>query len=540
MRLRMLVPLAVGLVASACVAGTPTPAPPTTTTVPQPDRIAAIDAGLPEWNDRVFYEVFVRSFADSDGDGIGDLVGLTERLDHLNDGDPETTTDLGITGIWLMPIFESPSYHGYDVTDYLTVDPDYGTQGDFEAFVRAAHERGIHVILDLVINHTSVEHPWFVEASEPASEKSDWYEFSDTDPRWPGPWGQRVWHPLDERWYYGLFWSGMPDLALTEPGPTNELLFVARHWLDLGVDGFRLDAARHLIEDGPVQEDTLETKQWLTRFRDDLRSTHPDVLIVGEVWSDTQTVAGYVPDSIDLGFEFDLSDAVLTGLERGNAEFLRVATGSASGSYPPGQVATFLSNHDQDRVMSRLDRRWPAAAAAATWLMTSEGVPFVYYGEEVGMRGDKPDENIRTPMPWTDEVGKVGFTSGRPWWQPYPGYAEANVGTQSDDPESLLSHYRDLIGYRTGSNPLRLGTTDIVDSGTAGVFAMVRTHGDERVLVVINLDDEPVSDYALALDQTATAASALGREVAADAGPGYRPVEELAPFESLVIELSPN
>ena len=179
--------------------------------------------GLPWWQDAVCYEIFVRSFADSDGDGVGDLAGLIDRLDYVNDGDPTGDDDLGATCVWLMPNFQATSYHGYDVEDYYRVDPDYGSNEDFERLVMEAHARGIRVVLDLVLNHTSREHPWFQDAlRDPDSPYRDWYIFSADDPGYGGPWGQRVWHdsPVRDESYYGIFWEGMPDLNYRNPAVT--------------------------------------------------------------------------------------------------------------------------------------------------------------------------------------------------------------------------------------------------------------------------------------------------------------------------------
>lgn len=165
------------------------------------------------WNDTVFYEIFVRSFYDSDGDGIGDLQGIIQKLDYLNDGNPETSSDLGITGIWLMPVSQSPSYHGYDVTDYYTIEDDYGNNDDFLALMDACHARGIKVIVDLVMNHCSSQHPWFIASQQNDPEYTDWFRWSSTDPGYLGPWGQPVWHQgTNGLYYYGIFWGGMPDL----------------------------------------------------------------------------------------------------------------------------------------------------------------------------------------------------------------------------------------------------------------------------------------------------------------------------------------
>jgi len=172
----------------------PSPPTPTPTPTPTPDPLVQGSNGLPWWNDTVFYEIFVRSFYDSDADGVGDINGLIEKLDYLNDGDPETGDDLGVTGIWLMPVMQSPSYHGYDVVDYYTIDDEYGANEDFRRLMAEAHKRGIRVIVDLMLNHTSTEHPWFQESRDPASEKRDWYVWADEDPGFRGPNGQKVWY----------------------------------------------------------------------------------------------------------------------------------------------------------------------------------------------------------------------------------------------------------------------------------------------------------------------------------------------------------
>jgi alpha-amylase len=232
----------------------------------------------------VFYEVFVRSFQDSNGDGKGDLRGLASRLDYLNDGDPERGDDLGVDAVWLMPVFASPSYHGYDTTDYETINKDYGSGDDFALLIREAHRRGIRVIIDLVLNHTSREHPWFLEsASSPSSPKRDWYVWSPTDPHWKKPWdpSSETWHPLGGAYYYGLFWAGMPDLNYRTPAVREEMKRIAALWLGRGVDGFRLDAVRHLVENGPDEQvDQPETHAYLKEFAAYVRSVKPEAVLV--------------------------------------------------------------------------------------------------------------------------------------------------------------------------------------------------------------------------------------------------------------------
>ena len=218
-------------------------------TVPTPALASSVIVAPADawWNDTVFYEVFVRSFQDSDGDGIGDLQGLIDRLDYLNDGDPATASDLGVTGIWLMPVAQSPSYHGYVTADYYTVEQDYGSNEGFQRLIDEAHRRGIKVLVDLVLNHTSIEHPWFIDsASGPDSDKRDWYIWRPSDDGSRAPWvgGGPVWHKQGDAYYFGLFWEGMPDLNYRNPEVTAEMQNAARFWLEeMGVDGFRLDAA---------------------------------------------------------------------------------------------------------------------------------------------------------------------------------------------------------------------------------------------------------------------------------------------------------
>ncbi len=522
--------------------------PPTTTLSPATTTTtvftSAADAGLPWWNDRVFYEVFVRSFADSDGDGIGDFNGLTDRLDYLNDGDPTTDTDLGITGIWLMPITQSPSYHGYDVVDYRTIEEDYGTQEDFERFLDAAHDRGIAVITDLVMNHSSRSHPWFLESANPESPLRDWYVWSDIDPGWIGPWGQDVWHPRGDTFYYGLFWEGMPDLNLENDEVTAEIMDIATYWIDdMGVDGFRLDAAKHLIEEGEVMENTVATLDWLADFTSAMHDLDENAMIVGEVWADAEVVAEYVPRSLDLSFDFDIGGAFLDAMTAWDAQPLEEGIVASLEGFPEGRYAPFLTNHDQDRIISQLSGVWERAEIAAVFLLTLPGTPFVYYGEEVGLAGTKPDELIRTPMPWNGESPSVGFTEGTPWQPADPGYPDANVASQTGDSGSLLSTYRTLINYRNTSSALRLGSTTVLDPESGEVFAMLRSHDDTHVLTLLNLSGREV--LAGPLDLSALGSSATASTIHGDGPDGtigelanHVPVDVMPPFSAYVIELT--
>lgn len=504
------------------------------------------------WDDRVFYEIFVRSFYDSDGDGIGDLQGVIEKLDYLNDGDPETTTDLGVTGIWLMPIMPSPSYHGYDVTDYRGINPDYGTIDDWRALLDAAHERGIRVIVDMVLNHTSVQHPWFIASAAGDPEYADWYIWEDEDPRYRGPWGQQVWIERDGRYYYAVFWDGMPDLNFENPDVTAEMEDVVRFWLeDMGADGLRLDAVKQLVEEGRNQENTPSTHAWMQTFADHVDGFAPDALTVGEVWSSSFASAQYVSNGeLDFAFEFGLAGALVQSVSLGANYPLIGLEQNIFSLYPPGQFGTFLTNHDQNRVMSQLHRNVDSAKAAASLLLTLPGIPFLYYGEEIGMQGTKPDERIRTPMQWDSSPETAGFTTGEPWEALNPGADEGvNVADQTDDADSLLSHYRNLIRLRNEHPALRTGEFDEVTSDDSSVYSYLRYTDDETLLIVINLSRRPAEDYTLSLESgpltgTPEATLLLGDgepaapNVNANGGfDAYVPMTPLAPRSTMILRL---
>lgn len=514
--------------------------------------------GLPEgtdgyawWNDTVFYQIFVRSFYDSNGDGIGDFNGIIEKLDYLNDGDPRTTTDLGITGLWLMPINPSTSYHGYDVTDYYAVHPDFGTLEDFRRLIEACHARGIRVIIDMVFNHTSVEHPWFQEARDnPDSDRRDWYIWAEEDPNYRGPWNQEVWYPTVSGYYYAVFWSGMPDLNYTNPEVTAEMEHVSRFWLDdVGVDGFRLDAARHLIEDGQEQENTDATHAWWKNFRAIYKAINPDALTVGEIWTTNYAVVGYVKgDELDLAFNFDLASAILSYVGSRDAENMAASLRRSFDLFPQGTYATFITNHDQERTMSAFFKDIDLARLASSVLFTGPGVPFIYYGEEIGMTGTKPDPNLRTPMQWSAEHA-AGFTTGAAWGSVNRNYTEVNVAAQAEDPNSLLSYYRTLIHLRNNHAALRVGEFTLLNTDHDSVLAFLRHSQEETLLVIINLGEEAASQVTLSVNRSPLAGSYRGitllgeAEIAdlvvTDMGgfSDYIPLNEIPANGALVIQL---
>lgn len=530
-------------------APTETPAP---TATPDPFEVGT--NGFPWWNDIVFYEIFVRSFYDSDGDGVGDLNGIIEKLDYLNDGDPTTTDDLGVTGIWLMPITVSPSYHGYDVTDYFQVDPEYGTNEDFLRLMDEAHSRGIRVIVDLVMNHTSTAHPWFIESQDPESEKRDWYIWAQENPGYRGPDGQVVWHSNPSGYYYGLFWSGMPDLNYENPNVTFAMFEAAQFWLDeMNVDGFRLDAIKHMVEEGQGQENTRSTHEWMAEFFKFYKAVNPNALTVGEAWTSTQQVLEYTGDEVDIAFQFDLALDILNSADTGITSVFSKTQQEVYDTFPANQYATFITNHDQNRVMSQLDEDEGKARVAAAILLTGPGVPFVYYGEEIGMTGTKPDEDIRLPLQWASNGPKVGFTEGTPWRPAAADFPVRSVARQTDDPDSLLSLYRDLIHLRNNHEALRVGTWTLLEANSSRLYTFLRQTENESIVVVINMNRNPVAaeDYSLelpegSLEGAVTAVSLYGAELtgsptinASGGFTGYTPFAEIPPQSVHIFQLEP-
>lgn len=490
--------------------------PPTFTIGPTPQPAALMTSWA---KDGVCYEIFVRSFFDSNGDGIGDLKGLISKLDYLNDGNPNSTKSLGVNCLWLMPITASPSYHGYDPTDYYKVNPDYGTNEDFKTLIQEAHKRGIYVITDMVFNHTSNQSDWFKQAaSDPKSPYRDWYIFQPTDPGYKGPWGAQAWwqNPLGNGYYYAVFDKSQPDLNFRNPAVTKQMYDVTRFWLqDMGADGFRFDAAKHLIEDGPNQINTPETHAWWRDFHKFYTSLKPDAFTIGEVNGSSGELSGYYPDQLDDYFDFDLAQNFVSSANDGDAAFVTL-TQSANTEWPLQRYGTFLTNHDQARVGSVLAGNNAKLKMAATAYLTMTGLPFVYYGEEIGMQGIKPDESIRTPLQWTGDIKNGGFTKGTPWEALDQSVATANVQTEDTDPNSLLNLYRKLIHLRRAHPALSQGEMLPVDHNQSGLATYLRHAGNEDVLVVLNMTGAEIQNPKLTVAQSQLASGQYIAQVLLD------------------------
>jgi glycosidase len=530
---------------AGCATPTQTATPiPTVEPTATPDPYAGTE-GFPWWNDAVFYEIFVRSFRDSDGDGIGDFNGITEKLGYLE--------DLGVKGLWLMPINPSPSYHGYDVTDYYSVNSDYGTMEDFKHLLEEAHKRDIKIIIDFVMNHTSSKHPWFQSALMPGSEYHDWYVWSETDPGTLGPWGAKAWYRASNgQYYYAIFWDQMPDLNYDNSAVRDEIKDVTSFWLnDIGIDGFRLDAVRYMVE-GDQLADSKANHAFLEEWGQYYRSINPQAFSVGEAWTDNANVKEYTNSDLELGsaFNFDLSDAIIKSISESNNTSARFVLQTTTRDFPEQDNSNFITNHDMPRVMNQFGvNNQDKTKVAAGILLTAPGIPFIYYGEEIGMSGTKPDELIRTPMQWDDTPG-AGFTDGIPWEPVNSGFTSVNVANQTGDDTSLLDHYRKLINLRMEHSALRVGKTYVAESNSKKVLSYLRVSGDESLLVLMNLDDESVADFVLnlsvgTLSGQYTAVSLVDNSAihplqANDKGgfDDYVPLAELPPYGIFVIQLT--
>jgi maltose alpha-D-glucosyltransferase/alpha-amylase len=487
----------------------------------------------PLWFKRaVFYEIHIRGFADGNADGIGDFVGLTEKLDYLQ--------WLGIDCIWLLPMYPSPLRDGgYDIADFYSIHPDYGTIDDFRAFIDAAHERGIRVIADLVMNHTSSDHPWFQEArSDPASPKRDWYVWSDTDERYPDAriifldteTSNWTWDPVAGQYFWHRFYTSQPDLNYDNPEVQDTMLDVLRFWLDLGLDGFRLDAVPYLYErDGTNGENLPETHAYLKRVRAEIDARYADRALLAEANQWPADVVHYFGDGDEchMAFQFPVMPRLFLSIRREDATPLVDIIEQTPPIPDNCQWGLFLRNHDeltlemvtdeerdymwaeyaQDprmklnlgirrRLAPLLDNDRDVIELLTAILFSLPGSPVLYYGDEIGMGdniylGDR--DGVRTPMQWTgDRSG--GFSRADfaqlylpPLMDPVYGFQAVNVEAQLRTSTSLLRWIHRFIALRKQHPVFALGSYETMRSDNHRVLSHIRRHEDEIVLCVHNL-----------------------------------------------------
>lgn len=441
----------------------------------------------------ITYEIFVQSFYDTNKDGIGDFDGVTKKLEHVK--------ELGANAIWFMPIMPSPSYHKYDVVDYKAVHPDYGTMEDFKKLIKEAHKKDIKIVIDLIINHTSSQHPWFLESKKNRDNPfRDYYVWAakdtiadfinkktitlDSD-------NIRQWHDpgFGEDYYYGFFYGGMPDLNFDNPKVRQEIYDIGAFWIkEVGVDGFRLDAAKHIFPD----DRPLDNHAFWKEFREKMTAIKPDIYLVGEVYDKKEIVAPYLPGLPAL-FNFDFHYTLIESFQKEDGMLLAKKQKEVLDFYkqitPDFIDATISSNHDQPRLLNSLEENPKKMKLATNILMTMPGAPYLYYGEEIGMLGKKPDENIREPFLWDMKGNDKGRAA---WMEPVYSIDETvtPLAIQKSMSTSYFNHYKEIIKLRNTNRALALGDLDLYEGDLPKpVMAFFRTHDGDALFVAHNLSD---------------------------------------------------
>jgi len=508
----------------------------------QPDLFAGLPPVRPEpaqslkteardwYKDAVVYHLWVAAFRDSDGDGVGDLKGIIQGLDALK--------DLGVTCLWLSPFCKSSSsprnLHGYDVIDHYTVDPRLGTNEDAKALVRAAHSRGMRVIFDFVPNHVSSRHPWFIESRNPKSPKRDWFIWRDTRPAkgWTGFDNQSAWRAADGAFYYGIFSSGMPDVNHRNAPVRLEMAKAARHWLDFGFDGIRMDAVRFLYENLAAngakadQEDQPETLAWFESFRRDVLDPYEAAgyakFMVAENWTnDRRSLLNYMGKADRPAFHMTLNFPLLAAFTKLNPAAARDLWTWDAELPPHAWLGTFTSNHDlaADRPGSLFAKQPKKLRAQAAWLLLGPGTPFIYYGNEIGQpQGtDRGDIKHRKPLDWAD------------------------LERQRKDAASSWRWHQQLIRLRAEHPSLRRGKARFLStSGGDRVLALWRSHGPDTTLTLFNGQDAPLDSLKVSLPARIAAGQfVLGAGAARLDAPDSLDAGPFMPYETKVVRIQP-
>lgn len=477
----------------------------------EPDITDTIPLQVIDDNYRTYYEVFVYSFYDSDGDGVGDLQGLISKLDYINDGDDATDTDLGCNGIWLMPVNPSPTYHKYDVTDYYGIDPVYGTLDDFRQLLAECDKRGIKVILDLVLNHTSSQNPWFVQAcdylkglgdGEPSAGECpyfDYYHFTKE------PYAA-CYQVEGTDWYYeAQFWSEMPDLNLDCEALKGEIEEIAKYWLDMGVGGFRLDAVKEYYTES-IQDNVA----FLSWFTDVVKAEKEDAYLVGEAWLNMSGYSQYYESGIDSLFDFAFAgaDGIISKVLHGSSA-ARYGETVASlrdtfGQYNEDYIdAPFYTNHDMARSAGYYtgENAVNQIKLAGAMNLLMNGSAFLYYGEELGMKGSGRDENKRAPMYWSMDENSVGMCDGPADMEAFDMKYES-LEEQEQDADSIYQYYKKVIRVRNQNPEIARGEVEYLEDVSDESFCVLKkTWEDSEILLVFHTKAETeeldVSDVSL-------------------------------------------
>ena len=448
-------------------------------------------------NDRVFYEIFVGSFSDSDGDGVGDLRGIINRLDYLNNGDPESMDSLGVEGIWLTPIFASPSYHKYDVTDFYAVDPAFGTLEDLKELIQGCHERGIKLILDLPINHTGKENRWFksfLSAHATNNDRSDYYDFYVWLPQGESQPAGRHFAKAGGVQYEANFSDAMPEPDFDNPLVRSAMLKVALYYLELGVDGFRFDAAKYIY-----YGDNQKSAEFWDWYIGELKKVKIDLYTVSEVWDGESVIDTYLPITNCFHFALSQVDGLIAETAKsGNvnrfAQYMQRYIQHVKGLNPDGNPVLFIANHDTDRAAGYLTVASGQMKMAASLYLLSPGSPFIYYGEEIGLRGSRgganTDANRRLAMLWGDGdtvENPVGSTYDQSKQTPY------SVKDLEGMRGSLLSHYKKLTYLRRHFPAIARGTYTALNIPDSKLGGFVCELDGSRIAVFHNTTNRVLS-----------------------------------------------
>ena len=448
-------------------------------------------------NYRTFYQIFVGSFADSNGDGFGDLRGIIEHFDYLNDGNIHSEKSLGVQGIWLSPIFSSPTYHKYDAKDYYQVDWRFGDEQALKDLIALCHERNVKIILDLAINHTSDQHAWFTEfknARKNGDTENKYYDFYTcvtSDERRNGVTYQTV--AGTNFWYECNFSGSMPELNYDNPEVREEMLKVAKYYLDLGIDGFRFDAVKYIYF-GETSR-SVEFWEW---YMEELRTVKPDIYCVGECWSGDSEVLEYYPAMNCFNFTMSQAEGIVASAARGGSissytKYIEAYQDSVKKKNPDGMIMPFLSNHDMDRIAGALVMEQQLRMAANLYLLCS-GSPVIYYGEEIGMRGSRgganTDANRRLAMLWGD-----GVALRNPEGSTYSAQNQikTTVADQLEDENSLYNYYCKLIAVRHKYPAIARGDYTALDFGSRNLGGFLIEYEGEKLGLLHNTSGEPIT-----------------------------------------------